>query len=556
MKIFILPRDIRKDLTRILAKDYSRKGVMSTKRTIITNARIVDGTGRPEYPGEVWVLDGRIEYVGPSREQQPSGAEILSVAGSVVAPGFIDVHSHADNAAFLAEADTTKILQGVTTEVVGNCGMSMAPRTSQYTAMLNAYIGRLFPEVSWAGLSFQDYWAEAEAKGLVTNAAPLVGHGTLRIAAMGMSASAPSSDQLKTMQALLESALDAGAFGLSSGLIYPPGLFSHTDELVALAEVLGGAHYVTHMRGESETLEESVAEAMTIGRSAGVPVQISHHKAAGEKNWGKTLKTLPMIDRARADGLDVRLDVYPYTASSTMLTTCLPPWTQAGGDSETLARLRDPVERQRIRAALESDDPGWENHLASAGAESIRIGSTPDHRYEGRTLAAIAADRHADVIDTLLDILTEEQLKVSMVLFTMNEADVERVLAYPWTMVGSDGLPPGIGGLPHPRLYGTFPRILSRYVRERGLLSLEQAVYKMTGLPAETFGLTGRGILKAGHVADLVVFDPKTVHDVATYDDPVRAPEGIQMVMQAGQTVVHHNTYLGPRLGQRLRRER
>lgn len=528
--------------------------MMSASVKVLLDALVVDGTGRPAYRGEISIQGERIDYVGPVRESHPANAHVVDLRGAAVAPGFIDVHSHADNAAFLEYPDTSKILQGVTTEVLGNCGMSLVPRSPVHQEALAVYAGRLFPPVVWTGTRFGEYWSEANRRGLVTNAAPLVGHGAIRIAVKGMAASPPSGTELREMKAYLEAALEEGAFGLSSGLIYPPGMFSDTDELIALAESLHGAHYVTHMRGESETLEESVAEAIAIGRGARVPVQISHHKAAGEPNWGKTVRTLTMIDAARAEGIDVRCDVYPYTASSTMLTACLPPWTQDGGDEATLARLRDAEARARIRAEIEDNEGGWENHLASAGSDGIRVSSTPDHRYEGKTLGAIATELGVTPVDALFTVLIEEKLKVSMVLFTMHEDDVKRVLAYPWTMVGSDGLPPGIGGLPHPRLYGTFPRILARYARELQALSLEQAVYKMSGLPAETFGLRDRGVVREGAIADLVVFDPATIHDTATYDHPVNVPAGIQVVLQSGVTVVEAGRYIGRRNGAWLRR--
>lgn len=538
-----------------MPKEPRRGGLIVSRWEIFTDAMIVDGTGKPAFRGEIGVQDDRIAYVGPVRETHPLQADVTSLHGAVVSPGFIDVHSHADNAAFLDEADTSKIVQGVTTEILGNCGMTLAPRSSAHGSTLEAYAGRLFPSVSWTGHRFADYWSEAERRGLVTNAAPLVGHGTIRIAVKGMEASFASKGELQEMKGHLEEALDAGAFGFSSGLIYPPGMFSDTDELIAMAQSLDGAHYVTHMRSEGQALEKSVAEAIAIGREAKVPVQISHHKAAGRAHWGKTVKTLPMIDAARSEGLEVRCDVYPYTASSTMLTTCLPDWTQVGGDAATLAMLRDPTVRAKIRADLESESGGWAENVVWQRGEGIRIGSTPDRRFEGKTLSEIAEAGGIGPVDALFMVLEEERLKVSVILYSMEEGDVERVLAYPWTMVGSDGLPPGVGGLPHPRLYGTFPRVIARYVRERGLLSLEQAVRKMTGLAADTFGLRDRGIVHEGAIADLVAFNAETIRDVATFDDPVRTPLGIHWVMQSGQIVVRGGQYVGRRQGQRLRRQ-
>jgi N-acyl-D-aspartate/D-glutamate deacylase len=501
----------------------------------------------------VWVDGSFVAAVGPHQDSHPAGAEVVDCSGCYIVPGFIDVHSHADNAGLLDDPDASKILQGVTTEVVGNCGMSLAPRAPRYTDTLDRYLGRLFPPTPWTGSSWQEYWRQAEP-GLVTNAAPLVGHGTLRVAAMGMDNRPAGPADRRQMRALLREALDAGAFGLSTGLIYPPGMFSDTEELVGLARELGGAVYASHIRNEAAALEQSVSEAINIGREAGVRVQLSHHKASGRRHWGKTSASLALVDAARAVGQDVRLDVYPYTASSTMLTTCLPAWTQEGGDAALLRRLEDPEAVAAMRRDLAAAGPDWEAELAGAGASQIWISATADHQFEGMTLAEAAEAVGGDALDALVAILRAERLRASMVLFTMDEADVERVLAHPWAMIGSDGLPPGVGGRPHPRLYGTFPRVLGRYVREHPLLTWQEAVRKMTGLPADTFGIPDRGYLLAGKVADVVVLRPTEIADAATYDDPIRPPVGIVRVYQAGRLVVEGQQYLGQREGRWLRR--
>lgn len=513
---------------------------------------MLDGTGAPATHSDVCISEGVIQEVSPASDYH-GDREVLDASELTLAPGFIDAHSHADNAPFLADDDTTKILQGVTTEVVGNCGMSLAPRNDRYAGLLAAYAGRLFPTVRWSGDSFSDFLSEADRRGYVTNYAPLVGHGTLRIAAMGMEDRPPTAEEQKQMGGLLEEALEAGAFGLSTGLIYPPGLFSKTEEIIELARGLPPhALYASHIRGEGENLLESIREAIRIGEEAGVRTQISHHKAAGRENWGKTKDTLKMIAQARGRGVEVYQDVYPYTASSTMLTALLPPYMQEGGDEAVLRRLREHDAAARIRQAIEEGVEGWENHVSGAGWDGILISSTADHRYEGMTIEEISGQLGLEPVEVLVRILLEEQLRASMVVFSMDEADLQRVLREEHTMIGSDGLPPGFGGKPHPRLFGTFPRVLARYVREAPVFSLEEAVRRMTSLPARVFRIPGRGVIEPGKVADLVAFDAREVRDVGDYRDPVHTPEGIRWVLQAGQVVVDGQRYIGNRKGQRL----
>jgi N-acyl-D-aspartate/D-glutamate deacylase len=525
---------------------------MVQDRTVFTDATIIDGTGGPRVHGDVWVEGPYISDVTAVQETHAPGWTVVPVPDWVIAPGFIDVHSHADNAAFLQQPDCSKILQGVTTEVTGNCGDSLAPRSSAFRADLTHYLERLFPPTPWSGESFAEYWSQAEASGLVTNVAPLVGHGTLRILAMGLADRTPTTQERRLMRDALRRALDEGAFGLSTGLIYPPGLFSTTEEIVELAQCLNGRLYATHLRNESDELQESVHEALDIGRIAHCPVQISHHKACGPQNWGKTAATLEAVRQARQAGVNVRLDVYPYTAASTILSSCLPPWVEAGGQADVLRRLQDSASRQRIARDIEMGLPGWENELGSVGSDAILISATQDGRYEGETLTAIAQAMGLDPVRAMLQLLVNNDLRVSMIVFSMAEEDLQRVLSFPWTMIGSDGLPPGRGGKPHPRLFGTFPKVLGHYVREQALLDLETAIHKMTGLPAQTFGLKQRGVIRPGAIADLTIFDPQTIADRGTYAQAPVPPVGIEAVYLQGACVVRHGHYWGMRNGQRL----
>jgi N-acyl-D-aspartate/D-glutamate deacylase len=521
--------------------------------TVVRGANLLDGSGSTNRRADILVRGTTIEAVEAAGALDGVDASVvLDAAGATLTPGFIDVHSHADNAPLLAEDDTSKILQGVTTEVVGNCGFSLAPHLEETGKVIEDYSGRFFPPLSWSWGSFAELLEVTDGCGYVTNYAPLVGHHALRIAAMGMADRAPTTTELDRMGGLLQEACQAGAFGLSSGLIYPPGVFSETDELVALASRLPDNRiYTTHMRGEGGHLLASIAEALRIGEESGRPVQVSHLKASGRPMWGSMGDAIEMLDAGRSRGLEVRHDVYPYTASSTMLTAILPRWFQEGGDTDVMRRLTDKPSLARLRADLGADDD-WANLALGTGWDGVVISSSPSHRFDGRSVQDIADSTGADPVDAAVDVLLAEQLKVTMVMYSMHEDDLVLALEHPDTMIGSDGLPPGLGGKPHPRMYGTFPRVLSRYVRDRKVLSLPEAVRKMTSLPASTFGLRDRGLVEPRRAADLVLFDPGTVVDRADYDDPVQPPAGISWVMQNGRIVARDGQYLGGRAGRRL----
>jgi len=519
---------------------------------LLVGGRLADGTGSPLREADVLVENGRIRAVEAAGSLASPEYSVRDISGLVLAPGFIDVHSHADNAPLLGENDTTKILQGVTTEVVGNCGFSLAPRLPQHAATLAAFTGRIFPPLDFSWSSFRELLELTDSKGYVTNYCPLVGHGTLRIATMGMTDAPANDDQVVRMREELELGMEAGAFGLSSGLIYPPAMFSETGELVRLAEALGGdGLYATHMRGEGDGLLQAIREALQVGGTAG-RTHISHLKSSGRQNWGRMPAALADIRAARASGRAVTHDVYPYTASSTMLAATLPPAFLAGTEEEVLARLTAPSGRAELARAIQTGLPGWENHVAGSGWDGILVSTTVSHQDEGRTVAEIAADNGVEPVTALVEVLVRERLQASMVLFSMREDDLELALADEHTMIGSDGLPPGTGGKPHPRLYGTFPRVLGRYTRERAVLDLPEAIRRMTSLAAEVFRIPERGVIAPGRIADLVTFDPATVTDVGDYRDPVHPPVGITWVAQAGKTVVEDGQLVGGRSGIRL----
>ena len=520
-------------------------------KRVVAGAKVFDGLGAPAKDVDVFVADGEIADVRPHADHHP-GYDVIDASGLTLAPGFIDSHSHADNVPFLLDNDTSKILQGVTTEVVGNCGFSLAPVDPRFRT---EHLGRVAMwKHEFNGFTFGQLLAETDRRGYVTNYVPLVGHGTLRVAAMGMDDRDPTAAEQTRMGQLLEEAIEAGAFGMSSGLIYPPGTFCKTGELAELAKHMPeSAIYASHIRGEGKTLLDAVGEAIAIGERSSRRVMISHHKATGKSNFGKTAQTLHLIHDARGRGVDVYQDVYPYIAASTYLSTLIPPEYHSGGRGPALARLQDPTQLSRLKARLEKEGDAFDNRLLEAGYDHVLIASTPSGAFEGLTIPEVARSLAMSEFDALIHILVSEKLAPTMIIFLMDEGDVERVMADDRTAIGSDSLAPGAGGKPHPRMFGTFPRVLGHYVREAKVLSLAQAIYKMTALPASIFRLEDRGAIAPGKVADLVAFDAATVCDDLDWRDPVREPKGVAWVMQAGVTIVEGNRAVTSRHGKRLK---
>lgn len=513
---------------------------------ILRNGRVLDGVSRGARAADVGVRAGRVEAVD---DLSAATAEIaLDVSGRYVTPGFIDVHAHTDVSNLLGpehdDVKTAGVRQGVTTEVCGNCGASPFPRRRGGE---DPYLG-LFPDDArrdWATLA--DYRRTMEAVPMAANLAPLLGHGTVRAAAMGHANRPPTGPEMDEMRRITATAMDDGAFGLSSGLIYAPGLFASTDELVALAEVLSsyGRPYTTHMRDEGAHLEAAVEEALRIGRDGGTGVQISHHKAAGRPNWGRSVATLAAIEQARSRGVDVTLDVYPYTAGSTLLSALLPPWTLEDGTGAMLGRLADPVARERIARDYRDGLPGWQNLVADAGWENVVVAGEPP--AAGRSVAELAADRGQEPVDFVADLLLERPGTI-IIIHVMDPDEVRRISDAPFAMIGSDGVP--VPGQQHPRLAGTFARVLHWHAGDESRLA--DAVRRMTSLPAERFGLAGRGRLHRGAVADLVVFDPSAVADRSTYERPLLPPDGIDHVLVSGRFTVLDGELTSARVGRVL----
>lgn len=524
---------------------------------LIRHGTVIDGTGAPAVMADVGVRAGRIVAMGPSLPD--TAAREIDARGRVVTPGFIDVHTHSDFTLLTAPGADSKVRQGITTEVVGNCGFSPAPVSPQHLGLLREYAGFLNPHLPWTWQRFGEFYDHVQARGCAMNIAPLVGHGAIRIAVMGFDNRPPTASELQQMQRLVGEAMEDGAFGMSSGLIYTPGCYGDTAELVALARVAGaaGGVYATHMRGEGGTLESSITEALRIGEEARIPVQISHLKASGRDNWEKMARALQMIEAGRARGVEVTADIYPYIAGSTTMTSLFPAWTLEGGVERFLERLAETSTRQRIIDEVQGGRDGWSRANGAVGWDDILVCACQhQQQFEGKTVAQIAAAMGQEPAHAMMDFLLAEEGVASIILFMMSEENVVLGIAHPLLMIGSDSLAlaTGQGGKPHPRTYGTFPRVLGKYVREERLITLEDGIRKMTSMAAEKFGLTDRGVLAEGKAADVTIFDAATVIDVATFEAPHQYPVGIDYVIVNGQVVVEHGTQHPVLPGQVLRK--
>lgn len=516
---------------------------------LFTNSRIVDGTGAPWYRGYVGVSDGVITHVDRGRATEHTANDVIDVNGDVVAPGFIDTHSHSDLELFDTPLLPPKTRQGVTTEILGQDGFSVAPiydNREAWAKRLSTLDGRTSEPWEWGGMA--EYLAAIESAETAQNFGTLVGHGTVRFNAMGMRDDSPTEDDLERMSDLIADSLDAGALGFSTGLIYPPQSHASTAELLALAETLHdyGRPFVAHIRSEGRWIWEALDEFADIGGEASVPIHLSHYKLSGPSQQGKADRSNDFIESIRERGIDMTAEQYPYTAGHTSLSAVLPPWVQTKDADDMLSALDDPEARERMKADVtEWRISGWENVGALAGWENIEvtnIESGATRQFEGMSVEAIAEARDVHPVDAVCALLLEEELEVNIIVHSMSEADVRRILQNERVGVASDGI---FGDRPHPRLYGTFPRVLGTYVRDENLLTLEAAVRKMTSLPARVMGLQGKGLVRAGMDADLVVFDDRTVESKATFDAPTRDPIGIKHVYVNGEAVIRDGEFTG-----------
>ena len=518
---------------------------------LIKNGTLYDGAGRRGERLDIGISGDTIAAIGHFSAEQAQ--RVIDASGMAVTPGFIDSHSHSDLTAIADPLADSKLRQGVTTEIVGNCGTSAAPFHEEiFGGFMADFQDGLMDKPSWR--SFADYCDLVETHGTVTNIASLVGHGNIRLLGMGSDEGAATRKQLRGMRGLVTQCMKEGAIGLSTGLIYPPGMYADTAELVECARALRKTHgvYVSHIRSEGDQVIEAVREAIEIGRRAEVPVRISHLKVSGQANWSKLDRVFEEIERARNDGIQVTCDRYPYTAGATWLAAVLPDWAQAGGRESILKRLASAAERERIEAELRATygaNDRWRRIMV------VSVKGRVGEDLEGLMVAEIAELRGAEPASVVLDLLIESDLRAGAITFSMSEENMRRILKKPYVTIGSDAW--AVRATPgqkytHPRAYGTFPRVLGRLVRD-GTLSLRDAVHKMTGMAAEAFHLSRRGFLREGCFADIVVFDPERILDLATYEEPHQYPVGIEDVIVNGTVAVDAGNVTGKRGGRVLR---
>jgi N-acyl-D-amino-acid deacylase len=527
---------------------------------LIENGCIIDGSGRPRFAASLIIEDERIMAIG---DIPSSGSfdRVIDASGMIVAPGFIDTHSHSDLEVMVNPYVEAKVRQGITTELLGQDGISMAPLPKKYISPWRKNLAGLdgdSDEFDWDYETTDGYLKALESNGVGLNESYLVPHGNIRMESMGLDNRKPTPEELARMCDITRREMEVGAFGLSTGLIYMPCAYAETAELIELCKVVAefdGA-FVVHQRSEADTILTSMEEVIEIGRRSSVKIHFSHFKVCGRTNWPLIDQVLALLDSAAAEGIRTSFDQYPYVAGSTMLGVILPPWAHDGGTDKLLQRLQSRELRQRMIDDIDHGIPGWDNFVDFAGFDQILVTSVKTDANQdlvGKSLQQIAEIRHTNPYDSAFDLLLAEENAVGMVDFYGTEEHVIRFLTRPEQNVCTDGL---LGGRPHPRVFGSFPRVLGKYVREQQALTLEDAIRKMTSKPAEVFGFEGRGLLKPGYFADIVVFNPDTILDKGTFVDPIQFPEGIEQVFINGQLVLDTGQVGQVRAGRVLRKSR
>jgi N-acyl-D-amino-acid deacylase len=526
---------------------------------VIVGGHIIDGTGSPWYSGDVGIRDGHINAIGDLASAPRR--RTIDAAGRVVAPGFIDMLGQSELTMLVEPRLPSKIYQGITTEITGE-GESAAPLNDLIVAAGRATYEHLQITPDWR--TFRQYFARLERAHMGINLASYVGAATVRRMVLGDGDVQPTAAQLRAMQALVARAMDDGAVGVSTALQYAPAPYAHTEELIALASEAArhGGIYATHMRSEGDAETAAIDEAIRIGREAHIPVEIWHLKAAGKANWGKMPQVIAQIEAARAAGIDVSANTYAYPAWFNLMSAFIPPWAHDGGDAALIERLKDPATRARIRQALLTTDGSWDNEWQEIpGPEAILVAVVQNQELlplQGKRLSEIAELWHEDPIDALCDLLIKDRAFTNVAVFGMSEPDILLALKQPWVSIDNDSQgtsPEGLLGKehPHPRAYGTFPRILRKYVREDHALTLADAIRKFTALPAQRMRLTDRGVIKQGMWADLVIFDPETIRDLATFEEPNQLSRGMQYVLVNGVPVIADGQMTGALPGKVLR---
>jgi N-acyl-D-amino-acid deacylase len=526
---------------------------------LIENGRIMDGTGNPWYQANIAIRGDRIAAIG--KLTGAKAKRVIDARGQVVAPGFIDMLGQSETALLIDNRSQSKLSQGITTEITGEGG-SIAPQDALTLAPLQPFLKQYHLKVDWTTLD--GYFRRLEKQGTPINLGTYVGAAQVREAVLGDVDRAPTPAELIKMQDLVAQAMKNGALGISTALIYPPGHFAKTDELIALAKVASayGGIYATHMRSEGATEFQALDEAIEIGRQAHIPVEIFHLKVSGKPRWGEMPKLVAKIDAARASGLDIRADMYPYLAGATALASCLPPWVANGGMQKLLDHLKDPATRQKIKAEMSSDHPGWENlYYDSGGAPGVMISgvANPDLKpYDGKTIAEVAKMQHKQPLDALFDFILADKGQTGALYFIASEKDLEYGLEQPWTSIGLDANELSLDGPlfephTHPRAFGSMPRFLGHYVRDLHLMSMERAIRKITSMPAQREHLTDRGLIEPGYFADITVFNPQTIIDKATYQQPTQLSVGVDYVFVNGQLEFENGKLTGAIAGRPLR---
>ena len=526
---------------------------------VIANGHIIDGTGSPWYSGDIGIRDGHVAAIG--NLSAAARRRTIDVGGKVVAPGFIDMLGQSEMTILVEPSLPSKIYQGITTEITGEGG-SIAPLNDAILATDRPGYEHYKIDPDWR--TFRQYFARLEKQGMGINLASYVGATQVRRMVLGDADVQPTPQQLETMQALVRDAMRDGAVGVSTSLEYAPAPYAKTGELIALASAASpfGGIYATHMRNESGSVLEAIDETVRIGREANIPVEIWHFKVAGKANWGHMPESIARVNKARAEGVDIAADTYAYTAWFNDMSAFVPPWAHDGGVASLLQRLKDPVTRARIRKDMVTPSDAWDNEWEEIGGpQDVMIGVVQNpalQKFQGKRLSEVASIMNKDPMDALFDLLIEDNAATECAVFGMSEPDVALALQQPWVALDNDSSgtsPTGILGEehPHPRAYGTFPRVLRKYVREEKKLTLEDAIRKFSALPAQRMRLTDRGVLKQGMWADVVVFDPATVRDLATFDDPNRLSEGMEYVLVNGVPVIDNGKMTGALPGKVLR---
>jgi N-acyl-D-amino-acid deacylase len=530
-------------LPKIINKGYCMFDIL------IKHGKLIDGTGNPWTSLDVGIKNGKIAEIGVLSESKAN--LVINAEGLMVAPGFIDTHVHSDLMCLRPDIHKIKLLQGITTELFGQDGISVAPVTEETKPLWQKQLKGLNGDIGdWPWNSIEEYLSFLEQHKIAGNAAYLVPHGAVRSMVMGFEDRTATQEEIQKMRELVEEGMRQGAVGVSTGLVYPPNVYSNKEELIEIckASATYGGSFVVHIRNESNRSLEALDEVIDVARQSGVRLHISHFKVAGKLNRDKFLKALNKMEKGREEGIEITFDQYPYTAGSTVFHAILPPWMHGGGTEDLLSRLEDPIMRNRIKEDLQHN-VDYENWVLNCGWENIIISSVSsdiNRDLEGKNIIDIAKIRKTEPAEAAFDLLLEENAAITMVVHWGHEEDVIFGMRHPYQIVGSDSI---FGGKPHPRLYGTYPRVLGRFVREKGILTLEEAIRKMTGAPAQFLRLKDRGLIREGYWADIVIFNPNTINDRATYDNPLELPVGVHHVLVNGEMTVDNGEYNGMTAG-------